>query len=418
MIEMLPPHRGFPVRAKEMLRRREGAIGIVFAVLLIPLILSVGLAVDYGRGYMTARNLQGIVDSAALAGATVFDDPSREQLAIDTAQEYVTKEIATLPSNVRVGAPTITPTISPDCGVANPAYRVTVSVSATIGNTFMSLAAPTFPMTVTATAANPMVQFNIDVTNFSAQGVDGNALYWYQVPDNGVAPWPGILNLIASNTPQLTGNSGNTCVSGSQKIGFAFADLPGANTQYGSKYYDYNTYGGAAGNTYYYYSTLFPPQIQAYPTLMTDNSLQIVALNSDGSYPPPQTSSYTPTASDFQFPTSFQQPIGNPTMPLSTYAPEDCMLSEHYAGGYGCFPANAEPLAPVASSGAVTCKDLGSGGIHVYWNDMGPVNGDPWNTLWSDSTPSSHAFDNLNYTDAGLTFTCPSTAIKEVHLEK
>ncbi len=53
-------------------RDRSGMVLLVFALLLIPLVGIVGLAVDAARGYAVRSQLQQALDSAALAGGRVF----------------------------------------------------------------------------------------------------------------------------------------------------------------------------------------------------------------------------------------------------------------------------------------------------------------------------------------------------------
>ncbi|PPD43162.1 MAG: hypothetical protein CTY15_10520, partial [Methylocystis sp.] len=48
---------------------REGATAIIFGLLIIPLMLALGAAVDYGRASQTRTALQTSVDAAAIAAA-------------------------------------------------------------------------------------------------------------------------------------------------------------------------------------------------------------------------------------------------------------------------------------------------------------------------------------------------------------
>ncbi len=46
---------------------RSGAVMLVFSIVLIPLLLGVGMAMDYSRALKTKQNLNQALDAAALA---------------------------------------------------------------------------------------------------------------------------------------------------------------------------------------------------------------------------------------------------------------------------------------------------------------------------------------------------------------
>lgn len=55
-------------------RDRKGAVAIIFAVSLIPLIVCVGAAVDMGRAYLVKQRLQQAIDAAGLAVGSAFNN--------------------------------------------------------------------------------------------------------------------------------------------------------------------------------------------------------------------------------------------------------------------------------------------------------------------------------------------------------
>ncbi|MEM5515370.1 TadE/TadG family type IV pilus assembly protein [Henriciella sp. AS95] len=73
---------------RDWLRARSGAIAMNFALMVIPLIACVGLAVDGSRMYLVKYNFQGALDSAALAVGTTYG--SQQELN-DLAQLYVSR---------------------------------------------------------------------------------------------------------------------------------------------------------------------------------------------------------------------------------------------------------------------------------------------------------------------------------------
>lgn len=296
----------------------------MFAVLAVPLLLSVGVAIDFGRVHVATGAVQNIVDSAAMAGATVFSDESREQMAAAVARHYLDKGAATLPATIEIGSSAVT--TQPEEGCAgNAAERITVSATATISTTFMSIAIPSVTVNVSATAAHPLVEFYLDVRHLNFGAADKVALWWYRVPPDGQPPTPANLELIIDNVTSGGLTAVKACVGPDQKIGFAFSDSVSGKypCAYGS-----NAYGGICPNTYYYYSTLSPPSRNAYPTWNYNSALQIVDVAADGSHPPPVT---------------------GVSLPIN------------------------QPFNSVAATGSVSCNDLNGRSIYLYWNDMGGI---------------------------------------------
>jgi hypothetical protein len=260
--------------------------------------------------------------------------------------------IAALPKFVTMTAPVVTTSPAPSCAAANATNTVTVSTTVTVNTTLLHIFVSELQSTVTATGAMPIVQMTLVTSgdDFDASVLDLDAMYWYAVPADGSTPNLSDLHLVLSNGGSSNGGTVTQCISPTQPIGFAFSDEPGAHAgNYGA-----TPYGGTFPNVYYYYSTMFPPSKQAYPAFPYDAALQIVAVNSDGTYPGPSVGFY-----------SADDPYG-----------------------YGIFPIDAEPFAPVAADGSVSCASLNGQMIHLYWNDMGGM------------------IDNLNYTDGEITFGC------------
>lgn len=65
-------------RLRALWEDRRGAIAVMFALLLVPLLGFAGLAVDGALLYSVQGKLQDALDSAALAGARVLRDPGRD----------------------------------------------------------------------------------------------------------------------------------------------------------------------------------------------------------------------------------------------------------------------------------------------------------------------------------------------------
>ncbi|PLZ03384.1 hypothetical protein CY652_06150 [Burkholderia sp. WAC0059] len=176
-------------RAGLMLRpksKERGVSSIMLLILLIPIILIVGISVDFARMVQFRSDLQNAVDEAALAGAVVFDDQTQADNAQSVAQNYFNHAI--LPSSLSVASSKVTTdtngTINPNLGGA-AAHTVTVSATAHASTTLMSLFLPG-AQTISAqgTAGNPIVSATPVVTQVNSRACDGNTVYLYQVPVN------------------------------------------------------------------------------------------------------------------------------------------------------------------------------------------------------------------------------------------
>ena len=81
---------GLPGR---LCRDRTGAVGMMFALCVIPLAAIVGLAVDFGRVYAVKSQTQSALDAAALAAGRVAQVEKADTLtkASNTANAYFDK---------------------------------------------------------------------------------------------------------------------------------------------------------------------------------------------------------------------------------------------------------------------------------------------------------------------------------------
>lgn len=350
---------------------RHGGVALIFALMLIPMTAAIGVAIDFGRVQMTARNIQGAVDAAALAGAEAFSTPTQQArtVAAAAALQYFNQNVRDLMPGVTLDAPTITAELNNDCS-SQIGPTVTVAVNVTIPTTLISLVTPSMTARISAKASRPPVQFRLSGSNLvpSLTAADFDTLYWYRVPAGftGV-PSQTQLNYIgdnwqASNKP----TSFTACISGGEKIGFALKAVHNQKRiQQMDGLGDPNAYGGVNLNTYWHYSTIYAPSSQN-STLFVDyplrsgqrsnNVLQIIGIAQDGSQSP-----------------TFKAGVGFPL-------------------------TGTKPFSSLAADGAVDCTALSPGTrIRYYWNDLGIA------TDWGGSI-GWH--DDLNYTDMVFDVTC------------
>jgi Flp pilus assembly protein TadG len=107
----------------------------MFALLLIPLLLAVGVAVDYLRAYQARTALQEVVDAAGLAAGADF--AATDEVVRETALNYVNANIAPHIQKLRMKPPvtTVTPQVDP---VTNK-RTILISATSRLDTTFMRL---------------------------------------------------------------------------------------------------------------------------------------------------------------------------------------------------------------------------------------------------------------------------------------
>lgn len=258
---------------------RRGVVAIMFALLVIPLLLTVGAGVDLTRATTFRTALQGAADSAALAGAAAYVDATSTATASAVASAYMQNAESALPVNKGVTFSVSTQVVTGSSGQTT-GYSVTVNASGTIGTSLMSLVMPSMGASVTATALNPIVNFSVSIGNWKSSAWDANTIYWYVVPDKGALPTSSQLHEMFTNTGPEPSSVPSIGVTAGQKVGFALENVTGGIHGYGS-----NQYGSPQGHTNWFYSQLSPPSQSAYPSEAKNCSLQVVTATSSDPNP-------------------------------------------------------------------------------------------------------------------------------------
>ncbi len=127
---------------------------VFMAVGMMALGTATGVGVDFARGLNFKANLQGAVDAAAIAGASVYLNAGYSTQATNAATKYMNNAVTNLPTNNGV-------TSSIALSASAP-WTVTVKASASINSTFNGLFQNIIPVSVTATAngpSNPNINF-------------------------------------------------------------------------------------------------------------------------------------------------------------------------------------------------------------------------------------------------------------------
>jgi Flp pilus assembly protein TadG len=261
-------------------RDRRGSVALMFGLMLVPLILTVGIGVDYGQALNFKSSLQSAVDAAALAGASTYTATSGTSTPTTVATNYMKNAITKLPSTYNVSY-TVTPSTA-SAGSNTTGYLVSVTATAKVPTSFMSLASiNTTNVSVSATAENPVTTMNISTTGFSSSACDSNTIYWYPIPSSAnvstYVPPTSALTEVWTNSNQSATPTPISLTSSSEQIGFALKNVTGGLCGYGS-----NSYGGKQGASHMMYSNLYPPSKEAYPSVTQNRSLQVVQLPTGG----------------------------------------------------------------------------------------------------------------------------------------
>ncbi|MBV9757576.1 MAG: hypothetical protein JO047_11015 [Alphaproteobacteria bacterium] len=271
-------------RWQALLRQERAAVAGVFALLAVPLVSGIALAVDYALFVDARIALQNAVDEAALAGAGAYSQSTQASAAQTAATNAF--NAARLPGTLTAGTPTVTTnssgTINPNLGT-QAAYTVTVTDTAQITAGFIRIFRPSVSITLSGTAANPKISPNITFSNVRSSACDGNTLYLYQVPtgSNGkpnYASVPSFTTGAGGNYYEIGNNfsgslpSGQTLptVTATQPLGIMLGNKKNGNGN-GCGLTSADSYGAPNGYTEYAYSSLIgagesPTQLAASST--------------------------------------------------------------------------------------------------------------------------------------------------------
>jgi Flp pilus assembly protein TadG len=139
----LSPFTAIIMMLRELVKRRDGAVAIIFGLAAIPAVIAAGMAIDVGRASMVKIRLGAALDAAALA---VGSETNRTQTQLTTdLQNYFT---ANYPSSA-VGTNVTVSTVPANADLT--ASTVTFQAQATVPMTFMQLAGvSSINVTVTA----------------------------------------------------------------------------------------------------------------------------------------------------------------------------------------------------------------------------------------------------------------------------
>src|ERR1700735_1273856 len=143
-----------------------GGVMILMAISLFALATATGVGIDFARALNFKSGLQGAVDAAAIAGASIYLNAGYATQATTTAHAYLANAVKNLPTNNGV---TSTVTLSG----GNP-WTVTVTASAAIKSSFTGLIMPNVPVQVSAVThgpTNPNIDFYLLLDSSPSMGI-------------------------------------------------------------------------------------------------------------------------------------------------------------------------------------------------------------------------------------------------------
>ncbi|WP_428377983.1 pilus assembly protein TadG-related protein [Lichenicoccus sp.] len=370
-----------PQYIRSLRNSRQGAVAVLVALMLTPLIAGAGVAVDYSRESLLKASLQSIVDDAALAGASNLNQTTSTSGAITLATSYFNRSVATIANSNTVSGPTVQ--------VPN-SITVTVSATAQLGTTLMGIFEPNMQVAVTATAMGPGYAIKVSKTGgFTSTAYDGDSIYFYVVPPGGGYPTSlSSYTLLFTNSSAVdpnyeydNANPKAIAVGPNDQVGFALYNTNGGKTPYGT-----NGYGAAQGSTHIFLSSLAAPSQDpafGYPNQPTYNT---------GSYSYPRYGRATcnPTPIGSTNPTFASTAVNSYSTDTTSCITHPCVTQT----GAGLMNNNLliNGVCSTQATAVQTCLQLYNNPTAFRWNDMGGGS------------------DDFNYNDANYTVSCqPNT---------
>ncbi len=248
-----------------LLTDRRGVAAALFALMLPPMLLATGAAVDFSRIGMMKTALQSVADGAALAGAGALCLSNGQQDATTAATAYFNKEAVPIQRYAQVSLQSASPVST---------IKVTVTASATLSNPIMGALSTLFShvgineaVNVTSSAEGPAYQLQVTQTGgFKSEAWDGDSIYFYNASSGTIPSSVSSMTLLFTNDPNVdpnwaqdNNNAKTISIGANDVVGFSLVNKTGGKTSYHP-----NAYGAGQGSIQMFYSTLPVPSQNAY----------------------------------------------------------------------------------------------------------------------------------------------------------
>ena len=405
----------FTAEIKNLRRQTKSSVGVVVAISIVPMLVSVGMAIDMSHGVATRAALLAVADDAAMAGANAFTDSTQGATAQSVATAYVTGYVQK--SGMTLTSYQVTPYAQNSPGSPSPNFNsVSVSMSATVPTLLLGVIgskgvnitsksvagiSPTLlPQTICAPSTGCPSQLTASAVKSTA--ADFNSVYLYGVPKDGTGKYNFYLYPAVSGLWEVGSNcngyvdsnwtSASRCnsmygatVSPSQSkvfslppdqpIAMMFVNQNNGQAPSNSNGYGANQYGLQPGQIALMFTALLSQATPASPSSVSDSTAQILQ-NAFGYTIQSQNTHYNTTYTTQKTATlsncSVQivqvlDPTNPPTKPPY---PGQCLAPNDPKSGYQY--AN------------LSCNQIAGRTFMYWWNDMG-------------ANPDDYDYGNLGY---------------------
>jgi Flp pilus assembly protein TadG len=140
----------------QFLQDRRGSVAPIFAAFLVPAVMVIGLAVDYGRATNAQIALQRATDAAALAAAVAKSDPQAAAIASFTANTSENELVAGARPVVKVSSDGVQVSSAVDYQTTFASvFAETIPVTASASAKAATTAAPSVPVCLLALSKSP-----------------------------------------------------------------------------------------------------------------------------------------------------------------------------------------------------------------------------------------------------------------------
>lgn len=391
-------------------RTVRGSVVPIFAVMAVPVALSVGVGVDMTRLALARADLQSAVDGAALAGATAAGSQSLSN-AGPTATTVATNYFNSFSQGPSVAISNGGPSVSP--ATTNSGYNVTVSATATMNTAFMQLANlvqagdySKVSISAQATASNPVIpgsssqqsQPVVSTGNLDVFAWDFNSAYLYAVPvDADGTPhydqyppssqfyeintncnqssnkWSGSSRCQGKRGAIIDSSQVFPAVASNQPLAILMVNQTDGLVNVGDSGYGNNAYGGVPGSWHLF--TTATMSLAQPPSQLTDDSARLWKKIFGEDIPPGDNQGNNGNGQgDNSGKTHYadvnQQSLNNCMLEIQQVDPNKTYTDPPFT--HICFSStNPNDLTPGKQFANLTCDQM-AGRTFMYWfNDMG-----------------------------------------------
>ena len=342
---------------------RRGVAAVLFALMLPPLLMATGAAVDFARVGMLKTSLQSVTDGAALAGASSLYMNNAATQAQQAAQDYYTKGTVPISKYAAVGTATVT--------LPSP-IEVTVTASATLPNTFMRLVGVNEVVSVTSSAEGPAYEVQVTKpSGFSSNAYDSNSIFFYKTDSTGAPPTSSsAYTLLFTNDPSVDSNyqadnaaPKNISIAATDYVGFLLLNKTEGLKSYSNS--STNAYNAKSGSEHLFFSSIPIPSSYAYSSQGTYYNGIVDGKGNCQTAPITSTvTNFVSTESGGCGPHPCTEMSGNTVLQNNLLVAGSCSTQ---------------------STALLTCQQLYTNPVSFAWNDMGGY-------------PDDFDYQNANYT--------------------